>query len=57
MTQAWMALLVVAALSFSLAIALLVEELVVGRMFHLLFARAQAQVSEQRRKENHYVAD
>jgi hypothetical protein len=56
MENAVMALVAVAGVVFSVAIALLTEELVVGGMFRLMFARAQAQRSEQRRKENEYVA-
>ena len=50
-------LFAVAGLAFSLAIALLVEELVVGGMFRLLFVRAHAHNTEPRRKEAHYAAD
>lgn len=52
-----MAVFAVAGVGFSVAIALLVEEVVVGGMCRLLFARAQAQRSEQRRREEEYVAD
>ena len=54
MENAMMALFAVAGVTFSVAIAFLVEELVVGGMFHLMFARAQ--IAEQRRKEEKYVA-
>jgi hypothetical protein len=57
MENAMMALFAVAGVTFSVAIAFLVEELVVGGMFHLMFARAHAQIAEQRRKEEDYVAD
>jgi len=57
MENAFMAVCAVAGMTFSIAIALLVEEVVVGKMFRLMFARAQAQRSEQRRKEKQYVAD
>ena len=57
MENAMMAVFAVAGVTFSLAIAFLVEELVVGGMFRLMFARAHAQVAEQRRKEESYVAD
>ncbi|HEV2115250.1 MAG TPA: hypothetical protein VGR48_04435 [Terriglobales bacterium] len=57
MENAMMAAFAVAGVTFSVAIALLVEEVVVGGMFRLMFARAQAQRSEQRRKEAGYVAD
>ena len=52
-----MALFAVAGVGFSVVIALLVEEVVVGGMFRLMFARAHAQRSEQRRREEGYVAD
>lgn len=52
-----MAVFAVAGVGFSLAIALLVEEVVVGGIFRLMFARAHAQRSEQRRREEEYVAD
>ena len=57
MEQAMMALIAVAGVTFSVAIALLVEELVMGGMFRLMFVRAHAHRSEQRRKEEEYVAD
>ncbi len=57
MENAMMALFAVAGVAFSLAVALLVEEMLVGGMFRLMFARAHAQRSEQRRKEKDYVAD
>jgi hypothetical protein len=57
MENTMMAVFAVAGVGFSVAIALLVEEVVVGGMFRLMFARAQAQRSEQRRKEKEYVAD
>ena len=57
MENAMMALFAVAGVAFSLAVALLVEEMLVGGMFRLIFARAHAQRSEQRRKEEEYVAD
>ena len=57
MENAITALFAVAAVTFSVAIALLVEELVVGGMFQLLFARAHAHRAEQRRREENYVAD
>jgi len=56
MEQAMMALIAVAGVTFSVAIALLVEELVMGGMFRLMFVRAQAQIAEQRREEEQYVA-
>jgi hypothetical protein len=56
MENAIIALIAVAGVAFSVATALLVEELVMGRMFRLMFARAQAQITEQRRKEEEYVA-
>lgn len=52
-----MAVFAVAGVGFSVAIAFLVEEAVVGGMFRLMFARAHAQSSEQRRREEGYVAD
>jgi len=52
-----MAVFAAAGVGFSVVIALLVEELVVGGMFRLMFARAHAQRSEQRRREEEYVAD
>ena len=57
MENAMAAVFAVAGLTFSVAIALLVEELVVGGMFRLLFARAHAHNTELRRKEGNYVAD
>ena len=57
MENAMMAAFAVAGVTFSVAIALLVEEVVVGGMFRLMFARAQAHRSEHRRKEAGYVAD
>ncbi len=57
MANAMMALFAVAGVSFSVAIAFLVEELVVGGMFRLMFARAQAQFAEQNRKEENYAGD
>jgi hypothetical protein len=57
MENAMMAVFAVAGVGFSVAIALLVEEVVVGGMFRLMFARAHAQRSEQRRREEGYVAD
>jgi hypothetical protein len=57
MESAMMAVFAVAGVGFSVAIALLVEEMVVGGMFRLMFARAHAQRSEQRRREEEYVAD
>ncbi len=57
MENAMMALFAVAGVGFSIAIALLVEEVVVGGVFRLMFARAHAQRSEQRRREEEYVAD
>jgi len=57
MENAMMALFAVVGVGFSVAIALLVEEVVVGGMFRLMFARAHAQRSEQRRREEEYVAD
>lgn len=57
MENAMMGLFAVAAVTFSVAIAFLVEELVVGGMFHLMFARAQAQTAEQRQKGENYVAN
>lgn len=52
------ALCALAGLTFSVSIALLVEELVLGRMFHLLFARTRnARTAAQTRKEDKYVAD
>ncbi len=56
MERAMMALIAVAGVTFSVAIALLVEELVMGGMFRLMFARAQAQIAEQRGKGEEYVA-
>ena len=56
MEQAMMALIAVAGVTFSVAIALLVEELVMGGMFRLMFVRAQAQIPEQRQEEEEYVA-
>lgn len=57
MENAMTALFAVAGLTFSLAISLLVEELFVGGMFRLLFARAHAHNTELRRKEGNHVAD
>lgn len=57
MQSAITAVFAVAGLTFSVAIALLVEELVVGGMFRLLFARAHAHNTELRRKERNYAAD
>lgn len=57
MENTMMAVFAVAGVTFSIAIAFLVEELVVGGMFRLMFARAHAQAAEQRRKEGSYVAD
>lgn len=57
MENAMMALIAVAGVTFSVAVALLVEEMLVGGMFRLMFARAHAQRPEQRRKEEEYVAD
>ena len=57
MENAMMAVFAVAGVGFSVAIALLVEEVVVGGMVRLMFARAHAQRSEQRRREEEYVAD
>jgi hypothetical protein len=57
MENAMMAVFAVVGVGFSVAIALLVEEVVVGGMFRLMFARAHAQRSEQRRREEEYVAD
>jgi hypothetical protein len=57
MENVMMAVFGVAGVGFSVAIALLVEEVVVGGMFRLMFARAHAQRSEQRRREEEYVAD
>ncbi len=57
MENAMIAVFAVAGVGFSVAIALLVEEVVVGGMFRLMFAHAQAQRSEQRRREEEYVAD
>ena len=57
MESAMVALFAVAGVTFSVAVALLVEEMLVGGMFRLMFARAHAQRSEQRRKEKEYVAD
>ena len=57
MENAMMALFAVVGVGFSVAIALLVEEVVVGGMVRLMFARAHAQRSEQRRREEEYVAD
>ncbi|HEY6939459.1 MAG TPA: hypothetical protein VI424_20015 [Terriglobales bacterium] len=57
MENAMMAVFAVAGVGFSVAIALLVEEVVVGGMFRLMFARAYAQRSKQRRREEGYVAD
>jgi hypothetical protein len=57
MENAMMAVFAVAGVGFSVAIALLVEEVVMGGMFRLMFARAQAQRSEQRRRKEEYVAD
>jgi hypothetical protein len=57
MENVMMAVFAVAGVGFSVAIALLVEEVVVGGMFRLMFARAHAQRSEQRRREEEYVAD
>jgi hypothetical protein len=57
MENTMMAVFAVAGVGFSVAIALLVEEVVVGGMCRLMFARAQAQRSEQRRREEEYVAD
>ena len=57
MENAMMGVFAVAGVTFSVAIAFLVEELVVGGMFHLMFARAQAQIAEQRRKEEDYAGD
>ncbi|HKT69838.1 MAG TPA: hypothetical protein VJP83_10390 [Terriglobales bacterium] len=57
MESAMMAVFAVAGVGFSVAIALLVEEMVVGGMFRLMFARAHAQRSEQRRRGEEYVAD
>jgi hypothetical protein len=57
MENAMMAVFAVAGVGFSVAIAMLVEEVVVGGMFRLMFARAHAQRSEQRRREEEYVAD
>lgn len=51
------ALFAMAGLTFSIAIALLVEELVVGRMFRLLFARVPAPITKVDRKGDNYVAD
>jgi hypothetical protein len=48
MQNAMTALCAVAGLTCSIAIALLVEELVVGGMFRLLFARAHAHNTEPR---------
>ena len=56
MEQAMMALIAAAGVTVSVAIALLVEELVMGGMFRLMFVRAQAQIAEQRREEEQYVA-
>ena len=56
MEHAMMALIAVAGVTFSVAIALLVEELVMGGMFRLMFARTQAQIAEQRGKGEEYVA-
>ena len=57
MENTMMAVFAVVGVTFSIAIAFLVEELVVGGMFRLMFARAHAQAAEQRRKEKSYVAD
>jgi hypothetical protein len=57
MENAMMAVFAVAGVGFSVTIALLVEEVVVGGVFRLMFARAHAQRSEQRRREEEYVAD
>lgn len=57
MDDAMVALTAVAGVSFSVAIALLVEEVVMGGMFRLMFARAQAQSRKPGQKENEYVAD
>jgi len=57
MENAMMAVFAVVGVGFSVAIALLVEEVVVGGMVRLMFARAHAQRSEQRRREEEYVAD
>ncbi len=57
MENALVALTAVAGVSFSVAIALLVEEVVMGGMFRLMVARAQAQSRKPGRKENGYVAD
>jgi len=57
MENVMMAVFAVAGVGFSVAIALLVEEVVVGGMFRLMFARVHAQRSEQRRREEEYVAD
>jgi hypothetical protein len=57
MENAMMALFAVVGVGFSVAIALLVEEVVMGGMFRLMFARAHAQRSEQKRRERAYVAD
>ncbi|HJS97551.1 MAG TPA: hypothetical protein VJ756_00570 [Terriglobales bacterium] len=57
MENAMMVVFAVAGVGFSVVIALLVEEVVVGGMFRLMFARAHAQRSEQRRREKEYVAD
>jgi len=57
MENVMMAVFAVGGVGFSIAIALLVEEVVVGGMFRLMFARGHAQRSEQRRREEEYVAD
>lgn len=57
MENAMTALTAVAGVTFSVAIALVVEEVVMGGMFRLMFARAQAQTRKPGRKENEYVAD
>lgn len=57
MENAMTALTAVAGVSFSVAIALVVEEVVMGGMFRLMFARSRAQMTKPGRKENEYVAD
>lgn len=57
MEYAMTAFLAAAGLTFSVAIGLLVEELVVGGMFRLLFARPHAPIPKAGRKGGSYVAD
>ena len=45
-------MIAVSGLAFSIAITLMLEELLMGRMLHLLFSRTNTQIAEQRRKEN-----